>query len=52
MHNANWGYDEKSTYGAAINLLKKFDGIIFVKNTTPSRPTANAMKTIANNAWL
>ena len=41
MHNANWGYDEKSTYGAAINLLKKFDGIIFVENTTPSRNKLN-----------
>ena len=47
-----WRYEEESPYGGEVNLMKKYDGVIFIESTTPTRPTANAMNTVANRAWL
>ncbi len=52
VRNANWGYDEQSAYGGDVNLMKKYDGVIYIGSTTPTCPTANAWKTVANRAWL
>jgi erythromycin esterase len=52
VRHANWGYDEKSTYGYDVNLRKTYDGVIFIERTTPTRPTANALQTVARRAWL
>ena len=52
VRHANWGYDEQSTYGGDVNLMRKYDGVIYIGSTTPTCPTANAWKTVANRAWL
>jgi erythromycin esterase len=52
VRNANWGYDEHSSYGGEVNLVKAFDAVAFIVNTTPVHPTSNAMQTIARRAWL
>jgi erythromycin esterase len=52
VRNANWVYDEQSPYGGEVNLVQKYDGIIFIQRTTPTHPTANALKTVASRVWL
>jgi erythromycin esterase len=52
VHNAGWAYDEELRYYHEWSIAKKYDGIIFVESTTPSRPTDNALNTVAAREGL
>ena len=52
VHNAGWAYNEEATYNVEQRIIRKYDGIIFVDTTTASRPTVNALKTVANRDGL
>jgi erythromycin esterase len=50
VHNVPWVYDEPSRLHAELSMQKHYDGIIFIETTTPTRPTVNGLKTVANRA--
>jgi erythromycin esterase len=52
VHDASWGYDETLKYYPELIVSKKYDGIIFIESTTVTRPTVNALKTVANRDGL
>ncbi|QHT70890.1 erythromycin esterase family protein [Rhodocytophaga rosea] len=35
-----------------VEVSRWYDGLIFIKQTTPTRPTANALKTVARREGL
>jgi erythromycin esterase len=46
IHSVNWGYrDETRDWNQ--QPLARYDGILFVSEITPSRPTANALRMVA-----
>jgi erythromycin esterase-like protein len=48
MHSVVWRYNDADQDYLNLSALRQYDGIIFIESTTASRPTANALKTIAN----
>jgi erythromycin esterase len=47
VHNVNWAYNPIDQEYLEMRPPRQFDGVIFFESTTPSRPTANALKAIA-----
>jgi erythromycin esterase-like protein len=47
VHTANWVCPDGFEFNIEMSLAKEYDGIVFVERTTPTRPTANALKTAA-----
>ena len=52
VHTANWVCPEGFQYNVEVSIAKEYDGIVFVERTTPTRPTANALKTVADREGL
>jgi erythromycin esterase len=52
VHTANWVCPDGFQYNVEMNITKEYDGIVFAERTTPTRPTANALKTAAAREWL
>ena len=52
VYLAGWVYSEDKDYITELELMRDYDGIIFIDRTTPTRPTANAFKTIAKREGL
>lgn len=52
VHAAGWVYDDSSNFNTEDNIVRKYDGIIFFDTTTASRPTVNALQTVANRDGL
>jgi erythromycin esterase len=51
VHNIGWVYDE-SSYHNKWSVAKKYDGLIYVDRTTATRPTVNALRTVARREGL
>jgi erythromycin esterase len=51
-YNASWVEPDDSTFCREIRLIPGYDGILFVCETSPSHPTLNALKTIANREGI
>lgn len=43
IHSINWGYPDSESYEAS-DVAATFDGILFVSETTPTRPNPNAVR--------
>lgn len=52
VYQAGWGFDEKLEYSVDVNMVKTYDGLIFIDNTSASRPNPNALKMVANRDGL
>lgn len=52
MHNISWAYKEPDSCLQEVPFGNQFDGLIFVEHTTPTRPTRNALQTVANREGL
>jgi erythromycin esterase-like protein len=52
VHTANWVCPDGFQYNEEVSIAKEYDGIVFVERTTPTRPTANALKTVADREGL
>ena len=52
VHTANWVCPEGFQYNVEVNIAEEYDGIVFVERTTPTRPTANALKSVADREGL
>ncbi len=52
VYLAGWAFNEKLEYTVDVNMVKTYDGIIFIDTTTASRPNANALKMVANRDGL
>jgi erythromycin esterase len=50
VHSANWVSDEVSYH--ELNIAGRYDGLIFIKRTTATHPTENALKTASNRIFL
>lgn len=48
----NWVANDDSQFVGEFRLIPDNDGILFVSETTPSRPTVNALKTVANREGI
>lgn len=51
VYLGGWVYWE-TDYFQEVEINKQYDGIIFIDKTTPTRPTANALKSIARREGL
>ncbi len=51
VYLGGWVYWE-TDYIQEVEINKQYDGVIFIDKTTPTRPTANALKTVANREGL
>ena len=47
VHSANWACPDGFQFNGEMSLGNTWDGIVFVEQTTPTRPTANALRTVA-----
>jgi erythromycin esterase len=52
VHTANWVCPDGFQFNVEMSIAQEYDGIVFVERTTPTRPTANALKTAADREWL
>lgn len=52
MHTANWVCPDGFQFDVEKIIAQEYDGIVFVEQTTPTRPTANALKTAAAREGL
>ena len=52
VYQAGWAFNESLEYTVDVNMVKAYDGIIFIDITTTSRPNPNALKTVANRNGL
>ncbi len=51
-HNIPWFYNDPSSFYQEVTVQQQYDGVIFVERTTPTRPTANALETVAKREGL
>jgi erythromycin esterase len=51
-HFVAWRYNAAAQDYLELDSIRKYDGIIFIESTTASRPTANALRTVANRDGL
>jgi erythromycin esterase len=52
VHFVGWRYDAAAQDYLEPGSIRAYDGIIFIERTTASRPTANALKTLADRDGL
>ena len=52
VHTANWVCPDGFQFNVEMSIAQEYDGIVFVERTTPTRPTANALKTAAEREGL
>ncbi len=52
VHNAHWVCPDGFQFNVEKSIAQEYDGIVFVERTTPTRPTANALKTAAAREGL
>ena len=52
VHTANWVCPDGFQFNVEMSIAQEYDGIVFVERTTPTRPTANALKTAAAREGL
>ena len=52
MHNISWAYKDPDSCLQEVAFGTQFDGLIFVEHTTPTRPTRNALETVAKREGL
>jgi len=52
VHTANWVCPDGFQFNVEKCIAQEYDGIVFVERTTPTRPTANALKTAAAKEGL
>jgi erythromycin esterase-like protein len=52
VHTANWVCTDGFQFNVEMSIAREYDGIVFVERTTPTRPTANALKTAADREGL
>jgi erythromycin esterase len=52
MHHVGWLYTDALTDYLQPEWIQKYDGIIFIEETTASRPTANALRAVASRDGL
>jgi erythromycin esterase len=52
VHTANWVCPDGFQFNVEMSIAQEYDGIVFVEQTTPTRPTVNALKTAADKEGL
>ncbi len=52
VYLAGWAFVESLEYTVDINVVKAYDGIIFIDTTSASHPNPNALQTVANRDGL
>jgi erythromycin esterase len=52
VHTANWVCPDGFQFNVEMSIAQEYDAIVFVERTTPTRPTANALKTVADREGL
>jgi erythromycin esterase-like protein len=49
-YDMSWAYQDPAQRSRAVPLREWYDGLLFVSESTPTRPTANARNTVAQKA--
>jgi erythromycin esterase len=52
LYNSGWVPQDDETFRGEFDLTRMYDGIIFINSTTPIRPTASAMRRVAQHDGL
>ena len=48
FHHIGWAYQEPSDVYTKTTPRTGYDGILFIENTTATRPTQNALRTVSS----
>lgn len=52
QHAIGWPYEDPSTCYEPVTVGEQYDGVVFIDRTTPTRPTALALETVARREGL
>jgi erythromycin esterase-like protein len=52
LHHGTWAYQDPAEAYGTMRVREQFDGVLFIRRTTATRPTPNAVRNVASRRGI